>query len=135
MLDLFLSLIDRLIQLVEARNVRGRKLFKDHIDPIYTDLKTVINDYEKAFAEIEMMLSDSDVPIQTVLDTLENRRRKYARVRDGVRRYAEVIKANSPFDEITPFAEFCLDLLRFDRCSGRGCGSVEVRPGFQAGRL
>ncbi|WP_455205687.1 hypothetical protein [Kaarinaea lacus] len=49
MIDLFLEIIDRLIQLKQYRNQKLRTMFDELIDPIFNDLLLVHRDYVDLF--------------------------------------------------------------------------------------
>ena len=45
MMEALIKVVDRLISLVRERQMRNRRFFQDHIEPLFADLSIVRKDY------------------------------------------------------------------------------------------
>lgn|GEM_PF-6225854 len=81
MLKLELLLIDRIISLLDKRSSNLRTLFKDYLEPLYTDMTQIHLDYKRAFSEVELVLIDKETFNSDVWPTLRNRERELLHLR------------------------------------------------------
>lgn len=75
MVDLFLKLIDNLIQLGKRREEINRNTFSDFVQPIMDDFETVHNDYISSFQRYMKMLKNEDIHLTSkhpVLQEIRN---------------------------------------------------------------
>ena len=87
-----LSLADRLVQIVNKRDVSDRAVFQDAIDPLFTELSVVVQDLLSMYRPITRMLANVDTSVNdtdvrgqydTIVDTFRKQRAesRAARVR------------------------------------------------------
>ena len=60
---LLVPLLDKVIQLARLRQVEKRKLFEDHIDPLFRDLQEVTGDYIKILGRLRNILETNDCEV------------------------------------------------------------------------
>ena len=58
-LDLFLNLIDRCLQLLQVRKTIRVNLFQDYVEPIYSSFDSLHSDYLEAFEKYRESISNS----------------------------------------------------------------------------
>jgi|LGVF01.1.fsa_nt_gb hypothetical protein len=63
MLDLLLKLIDKLVELLKEREAANRRMFEDHIEPIYKDVQTIVDDYRQVLSSVMQQLEDPTIPL------------------------------------------------------------------------
>ena len=114
MLELFLKLIEKLIALSKEKKSIDRRLFEDHIDPIYQNIQIIVDDYRSVFASIEEHIADDAVPLKAIIDNLKARRRKQERIRKEMSKYAWALY-NSRYQDkgkVSKFSNACFNLLK-----------------------
>jgi hypothetical protein len=114
MVDALIKVIDRLIQLVEIRKRFNRQMFEDHIGPIYKDLQAVIDDYREIILDVENKLNTPGLKPEKVLEELITRRKKYARLRDEVKKYSDALANAKLNEDVYEFALKCGNLFVFE---------------------
>jgi hypothetical protein len=82
MLDGLITLLDRVIQLLERQSVRRRSLFSDYIEPLFTDLAAIHSDYRETLDEVSKLMVDA--PLPTLVEQLRSRKRELEPVRQKV---------------------------------------------------
>jgi hypothetical protein len=87
MLDLTLKLIDRLIALFRERDMNARKIFQDHIEPIYRQMGEVHQDYQSTLRQAEEQVSRSTM--QKTQKFLEGKRRALEHLRKEIHALGE----------------------------------------------
>lgn len=122
MLDAFINVINRLIQLVEIRKHLNRQMFEDHVAPIYKDLQLIIDDYRKIIFDIERKLKDPKISPNEVVEELIAQRKEYSRLRDEVKKYSTALSAEKPNNDVQEFALACQKFLTIKP------PTVEARP-------
>ena len=75
MVDIALSVVDRLIQLLTVRERNREKYFQQFIEPLYRDAEGIVNDYVSLFGELIELLKNSD-STEDVIAWIEQRRLK-----------------------------------------------------------
>jgi hypothetical protein len=79
MLDLFLKLIDRLIDLAKRRQEINKASFTDFVAPAMADLEAVQKDYLDSFRRYRDLLEDKKIPLTIDHPVLEAiRKDRYA---------------------------------------------------------
>lgn len=63
MLDLFLKLIEKLIDLVKQRQQLNRATFDELASPAMASMEAVHDDYVKTFSEYRAILKDKHIPL------------------------------------------------------------------------
>jgi hypothetical protein len=111
MLDAFLQVVKHLILLANERRNVDRALFSDHIEPIYTKLREVVEDYREVFGEIRRKLEGKETTVQDIIENLAQRRRRLALVREELRQYADAVIESRVSKKVEPFCWACLGLV------------------------
>jgi len=88
MVDIGLSVLDRLIQLLTVRERNREKYFQQFIDPLYKDAEGIVNDYVGLFGELIELLTNAD-STEEVVAWIEQRRLKMLPLRIKVRALLE----------------------------------------------
>jgi hypothetical protein len=88
MIDVGVSIVDRLIQLLTVRERNREKYFHTFIEPLYKDAEGIMNDYIALLGELIELLETAD-PIESVAVWIEQRRLKMLPLRDKVRALLE----------------------------------------------
>src|ERR1035437_9914231 len=91
MLELGVSIVDRLIQLLALRERNRKQYFHDFIDPLYKDAEVIVNDYFRLFGELIVRLKNANSE-EDVIDWIEQRRQDMRSLRIKVR---ELLKDRS----------------------------------------
>lgn len=81
MVDLFIRLVDKIIELARVRDQRSDRVFVEIVEPLFKDLPVVVQDYLVLFREAEGALARSsadDASTATVVTELISRRREEA---------------------------------------------------------
>ncbi|MGO9094077.1 MAG: hypothetical protein ACLQGV_02545 [Bryobacteraceae bacterium] len=84
MVDIGLSIVDRLIQLLTVRERNREKYFQEFIEPLYKDAEGIVNDYVVLFGELIELLKTAD-STEEVVAWIEQRRLKMLPLRIKVR--------------------------------------------------
>jgi hypothetical protein len=84
MLEVAVSVVDRLIQLATVRERNKEKYFNNFIEPLYKDAEQVVKDYLGLFTELAHRLETAD-DIEPVINWLEERRVAYQPLRMKMR--------------------------------------------------
>ncbi len=114
MIDIFLRVVDNLVKLTQFKFDIDRKVFENHIEPIYTDLKKIVDDYHTILKDVINSIQTSDLsqsPPKDIISMLSKRRSDYAQMRDGVKKYSKVLKESKCSKDIQKFAAATFDLL------------------------
>lgn len=69
--DLIDKLIDRCIQLIQWDKQSRKNLFDDFVTPVFTEFETVYKDYLESFRRYRNLLKSSNVPLASVIDTIQ----------------------------------------------------------------
>lgn len=88
MLEVAVSLVDRLIQLASVRERNREKFFDGFIEPLYQDAEQISRDYMTLFAELIHRLTEAE-DTAPVIEWLEERRSVFQPVRMKVRALLE----------------------------------------------
>jgi hypothetical protein len=83
-----LSIIDRLIQLINVREKNREKYFKNFIEPLYLDGEQIAKDYMGLLTELAHKIGDAKTG-REIAEWLETRRTTLQPVRDKVRALME----------------------------------------------
>jgi len=84
MVDIGLSIVDRLIQLLTIRQRNREAYFNQFIEPLYRDAEGVVNDYVALFGDLIELLKKAD-STEEVIAWIEQRRLKMLSLRMKMR--------------------------------------------------
>ncbi len=93
MIQIAVSIIDRLIMLLERRTASERRIFEDHIQPLFLDLTTIHEDYRNAFHEVSEVFRDRNVPAHRIAEKLQRRRLELEHLRAKIFAYTKAIES------------------------------------------
>src|SRR5437660_2079694 len=91
MIEASITIVDRLIQLVTARERNKEKYFNNFVEPLYRDAEAIIKDYTSLFVELIAKLERSD-EVPDVIKWIEERRMLYLPVRIKTRALLRELK-------------------------------------------
>ena len=92
--DLGITLIDKLVQLINSRQKNKERYFREYVEPMYYDAEAIMNDYTTLFGKlIADLKSKEDVHAITVW--LEERRLQFLPLRIKVRALLRVLPGNN----------------------------------------
>lgn len=115
-MDLILKLIDKLIELLKVRKKHNRTFFEDHIEPIYSMLRIVVDDYIQIFEGAKYQLQDDSINLPTIHKMLMSRRKKRELVRKELAKYSNAVFNSEGNDKIKEFAYLCWRLIILHPC-------------------
>ncbi len=104
MFEIFLKLIDKLIELINIRQKKKKDLFHDVIEPLFLQLQPVVDDYFLLFRQARSLIDDPKNPGEAAKE-LRQRREELLRTRLQVRQLAEAIRENVSEPSIVEFAQ------------------------------
>ena len=114
----FLEAIAKLIDLVRERREVDRRLFDDHVEPIFQSMRQIAKDYLRLFASVNSKLRDRQVPVAEALRYLETSRAELAPLRSEMTRYAAALLESRQPQAILHFATRCYELISVDQPGG-----------------
>lgn len=119
--DILWAILGHLSTLPQAEP--NRRLFEDHIAPIYEQLKAVLKDYRATIAEIENQLVNSE-PIEHIIQQLERRRENLADVREEILSYSQLLRSEfadttGQLDSLAGFTSAVVEFLTSEPVTGR----------------
>ncbi len=80
-----------LVQLIDRAKINKRELFQDHIEPLFTDMKAIHQDYMTTFRELYKITSEGGRPTQELVDHLKDRQVQIRYLHDLVRSVADAL--------------------------------------------
>lgn len=84
MLDVAIKIIEKIIWLLNRREIKKKQLFNEIIEPLFLDLTTIHKDYRNVFFEVEDLLRDTSIPEKLIIHKLEKRKRELQLLRQKV---------------------------------------------------
>lgn len=109
MIDTFLRLVDKAIELLRTRKEAGRELLAQVIEPLFSEMTFVVDDYTSLFLEAIQAIDESiEDPITSAVHKIKARRQQLLSTRIKVREMAHVIANEFRSKELTEFAEAIL---------------------------
>lgn len=111
LIDLIIKLTEKLAGLLKLREERGRRIFEDHVEPIFHDLRTVYEDYKQLLIEAESMFNGNEHTVPDVILFLTKRRSKYEATRKGITQYISILRESERENLIDDFILKALMLL------------------------
>ena len=110
-LDLFISLIDRIIKLLKTRSKKKQQFFDDVIESLYLELQPVVDDYFNIFRKIlDMVRSKNDFHL--IFRELERDRERLLQTRIKVKKMAEIIENEMDDKNIIKFTNDIWEFFR-----------------------
>jgi hypothetical protein len=124
--ELFLSLLDRIINLVKQREIKKQQFFDKIIEPLFKELEPVVEDYFNLFRESLQMVRNSHNydDLNNAVEKIRRNRNHLLQTRIKVREMADTIKNEVKDEKVVNFAN---DILKFFNSSK---AEVPVDPKF-----
>lgn len=122
-MELILKLLEKLRGLLELQKNLTRAVFEDHIEPIYSMVGKVTNDYLRLFEQMRNQLADDSISLLIILKKRVNRRKKLELVRKGLAKCSNSLYDFSG-DQIEEFACLCKRLIIFHPICGWTSDSI-----------
>jgi hypothetical protein len=112
MIDLFLKLIDRIIDLLKTKQKNKEVLFREIAEPLFLELQPVIEKYFLIFKDIKaMMVARSRKGAAEKLKALKEKRHEYLQTRIKVTEMAFAIKNGVADEKVVAFAQTVLNFF------------------------
>lgn len=116
MVEIFLKLIDKVIQLIKERQLNNDKIFNDLIEPIFNDMTLVAKDYFTMFSESYHLLApyaryEKETDFHAISEQLKKvgaRREEFLNTRIKVREMAKMLSAEISDPDIIKFTDSIL---------------------------
>ena len=112
MLDLFLKLIEKTVELLQLQRKSRKEVFCDIIEPLFVEMPLVVQDYFSIFQEAEGILDKARfnrrVPktrLQRAINNIRERRQEFLHARIEIRQMADLIRMRCKDKEVVAFAE------------------------------
>jgi hypothetical protein len=103
-MEIFLKLIDRLIQLVRARSLHRKQLFNEIVQPIYEDLEPIAKDYFELFHFVISRLESESSTREELADLTKERSLQFVALRRKLQEAAQVVAGRIEDERIVEFA-------------------------------
>jgi hypothetical protein len=111
-IDGFLQLLDRLIDLLEAKKRRKRELFSEIIEPIFNEVQPVVDEYFKFFQEARQRLQKAKATdYRRLVQELTKERKDFHSVRVKVTHLTEAIREQTRLEQVKEFAKAVEELF------------------------
>lgn len=113
MLDLFLSLIDRLIAIAKLRETDRQRLFKEIVEPLFQQVQPAVDDYCLLFRRARISVEEaqrSQKSLAGAVSEIRQNRERMLEARRMVVQLAEEIENSVRDREV---AEFCEKVAKF----------------------
>jgi hypothetical protein len=104
MVEIFLKLIDQLIEIVNIRQKQKKELFYEVVEPLFNQLQPIVDDYFSLFRQARSLIDDPKIPGEGAKE-LRKRREEMLRIRLQVRQLAVAIFENVSEKSIVEFAQ------------------------------
>ena len=128
---LLLRAADHISRLIEKPEERTRALFLDHIDPLYQDLRRIMDDYRQILDWALTQLKDVSVPVGELSAKLRQKREQNLRLREEMRKYTTRLLSKFADDQIEKFCISALKLLVMNPTTQGEDISLDFRGGIQ----
>lgn len=113
----FLNILDNLVKLKQFKSDSDRKLFENHIAPIYNDSRTIIDNYHEILRDVQAKLKETDfsqTSTHTIILMLVQRREEHERIRGEVKKYSKTLTRGNYSKDIQIFATAVFNLLNIE---------------------
>lgn len=111
MIDILISIVDRLWALFNARNEKKELVFRNHIEPIFQDMATIHNDYSWGINEIRELLEEQPISRKQLIQEIRKRKAQLQPLRIKVNSFAESLQEafrDRTDDPILDFLDSCI---------------------------
>ena len=126
MIDIFIKLVEKIIELLKTRHESKEKVFKEIIEPIFNDMTIVVHDYLSFFKEAEIIVQPGSdllsIKLHEVINKIEGRREECLHIRIKTRQMADLLSANMKDEAVVDFANNIVDFF----FSMKGSTSTEL---------
>ena len=119
MLDSGIAVADRLISLIKQRHEANRRLFEDHLEPLFLDIAVVHDDYYSSLNELRLVLqeslSDKGKPAPRLATLVSTKRQQLLSLREKARAVTDALQETprvTAGEEARAFIEAAADYLR-----------------------
>lgn len=111
-IDGFLQLLDRLIDLLEAKKKRKRELFSEIIEPIFNEVQPVVDEYFKFFQHARQRLQKARAAdYRRLVKELTKERKDFHSVRVKVTHLTKAIREQTRLEQVKEFAKAVEELF------------------------
>lgn len=108
MIGIFLTLVDKIIELFKAHKEAKETVFQEIIEPLFNDMTIIVHDYLSLFKESEIIihsdLGKSEIKLQEVINRIKVRREEYLHIRIKTRQMADLIQVEIKNKDVADFA-------------------------------
>jgi hypothetical protein len=112
LLDAFIKLADRLINLEKAKLQNRQTLFKEFVKPLFEELEPVASNYMDFFRKARRTINRSTLNnLRNVVDKIKNEREAMSMARTKVREMAKEIEESINDQEVVEFAKAVKDFF------------------------
>ncbi len=116
MIDSFLHLIDRIIQLIKDRDKASHEVLALIVEPLFAEMALVVNDYLSLYLEtLEVIGDDSDESLTMAIRNITARRQELLTTRIKVREMARTVGDSFRNQQLVDFAEEILHFFHSSR--------------------
>ena len=127
----FLNILDNLVKLKQFKSASSQRLFENHIDPIYTDLRTIIDNYHEILRDVRIRLQEvsfSQSSTRSIILTLVQRREEHERMRGEIKKYSKALTDGNYGKDVRAFATAVFNLLNFEPVTTEMIQCFMVKP-------
>jgi len=84
MLSDAISILDKIISLLQNKNAREKEFLREYIVQLFSDLSSVHVDYRNSFIEFRILIEDSRVPISDIQHRMSDRKQTLKHIRSKI---------------------------------------------------
>ena len=103
MLDSALKVINKLIQLLQIRELRRKERFDKFVQPLFSDLSTIHDNYQKFLGNVVIRLKNNPKSIVKIVNSLRKHREDYSHLRHTTRIISKEFAKKFEDDPISEF--------------------------------
>jgi hypothetical protein len=125
MIETFLKILDKIIDLLKQHKQANKDLLATIVEPLFSETALIVNDYMSVFTDARQTVIDgSDDALMSTIDSIAARRQQLLTTRAKVREMACAVSETFEDDLLTSFAEHILALLYSSQIAPYRLGST-----------